>query len=247
MLNIWTIARREYKHYFSSPAAYIVSFVFLLVLGIIFYSNLVNALVNQFQQAAPPGVQIITGPLTTLLFFAMPGITMHLLAEENRLGTVELMLTAPVRDWELVVGKWLGGFLFVLTIILATGIFPLILQLMTQPGIDRGPFLAGYLGIILYSAALVSLGVAISSFFTNQVAAFFLSLGVFLGLFLLSMPIQAAGGTGGELLRYLDFSEHFYNSLYEGVIQLSDIVYYLSVTALGLFIGTMAIEIRRWR
>ncbi len=248
MRNIWTIARREYKHYYSSPAAYIISFVFLLVLGIIFYANLGSALVQQqYQQSTPPGIQIIIGPLVTLFFFTIPGLTMNLLSEERRLGTLELMLTYPVKDWELIVGKWLGGFMFVLTVILCTAVYPIILQFMTQGGLDRGLVFTGYLGIILFSAALVALGVAVSSFFSNQVAAFFASLGVFMALWLISLPIQAMGSSSGALIQYLDFSNHFYNSLYEGVFQLSDVVYYLSVTALGLFVGTVVTEIRRWR
>ncbi len=250
MRNIWTIASREYKHYFTSPAAYIVAFVFLLVLGILFYANLGSVLMQQqYGYATPPSVQIVVGPLTTLFFFTMAGLTMHLLTEERRLGTLEILLTAPVQDWELIVGKWLGGFFFVLTIIAVSGVYPLLLQLMTQGGIDKGIVLSGYLGIILFSAALVSLGVAISSFFSNQVASFFASLGVFLVLWLISAPIQAMGSTSGlgEFLKYIDFSNHFYTNFYEGVFVLSDLVYYLSVTALGLFVGTVVTEIRRWR
>lgn len=247
MSNIWTIARREYKLYFSTPAAYMVAFLILLVLGLLFYANVAAAVVQQAQGATPPGVQVVFGPMTTLLLFAMPAITMRLLAEESRLGTIELLLTAPVRDWEVIVGKWLGGLLFILTIVAVTWIFPIVLNALTSPGIDQGPLVTGYLGIALFSAALLAIGVMISSFFTNQVAAFFATLGVFLLLWLVNVPAQAMGGTGSELVRYLDFSEHFYNSLYQGIIQLSDVVYYLSVTALALFIGTMSVEMRRWR
>jgi ABC-2 type transport system permease protein len=107
MRNVWTIASREYKQYFASPAAYLVAFMFLLILGILFYANILNAMVQQF----PPTVQVILGPLVTILLFATPAITMRLLADEQRLGTMELLLTAPVRDWELVVGKcWVVSF-----------------------------------------------------------------------------------------------------------------------------------------
>ncbi len=247
MRNVWVIARREYKLYFSSPAAYMVAFMVLLVIGLIFYANVVAALVQSSQGYPPPGVQVVLSPMVTVLLFTTPAVTMRLMAEESRLGTIELLLTSPVRDWELIVGKWLGGFLFLLTIIAITFIFPIVLNLMTQPGIDQGPLVSGYLGVILFSAALIAIGVAISSFFRNQIAAFFATLVIFLLLWLISMPSQALGGGGGELLRYLDFSEHFYNTLYQGIIQLSDVIYYLSMTALALFIGTMAVEVRRWR
>lgn len=243
MRNVWTLASREYKLYFASPAAYLVAFMTLLILGLIFYANILGAMV----QGSPPGIQAILGPLTTILLFATPAITMRLLAEEQRLGTMELLLTAPVRDWELVVGKWLGGFLFMLTILALTWLYPIFLNRIVTPGIDQGPLLTGYLGIVLITAALVAIGVAISALFSNQIAVFFLTLGVFLVLWLVSMPSQAMGaGAGSELLRYLDLSEHFYNTLYQGIIDLRDIVYYLSVTALALFVGTLLVETRRW-
>lgn len=243
MRNIWTISIREYRQFFGTPAAYLVAFMMMLILGIIFYANVVAAMLQQF----PPSVQVVLGPMVTILLFATPAITMRLLAEEQRLGTMELLLTAPVRDWELVIGKWLGGFLFMLTIIAITWIYPIYLNTIVDPGIDQGPLVSGYLGIILFSAALVAIGVAISSLFNNQIAAFFLTLGVYLLIWLIGIPSQAAGGAGSELLRYLDFSEHYYNTFYRGIIDLSDVIYYLSVTALALLLGSVSVETRRWR
>jgi ABC-2 type transport system permease protein len=243
MRNIWIIGKREYNHYFASPAAYVVAFIFLLVVGIIFYANIAAA---SFQQQAP-GVDIVIGPMITLLLFGTAAITMRLIAEEQRMGTIELLLTAPIRDYELVVGKWLGGFMFMLTLVVTTWIFPLILNLLVDPGIDQGPLISGYLGVILICGSLISIGVAISSLFSNQIAAFFATLGVFLILWLVSLPSQAVGAAGGNLLSYLDFSEHFFNTLYQGVIDLRDVVYYLSLTALSLFLGSVIVETRRWR
>ncbi|MEJ2353027.1 MAG: ABC transporter permease subunit [Anaerolineales bacterium] len=243
MRNIWTIARREYKLYFSTPAAYMVAFMILLVLGVIFYANLTAA---ALQQSAPT-VETIIGPFITLLLFGTPAITMRLIAEEQRMGTIELLLTAPVRDYEMVLGKWLGGFLFMLTLIAVTLVFPLILNAMVDPGIDQGPLLSGYLGLVLISASLVAVGVAVSSLFSNQIAAFFATIGVYLVLWLVSLPSQSMGAFGSDFLRYLDFSEHFYNTLFRGIIDLRDITYYVSLTALSLFLGSVAVETRRWR
>jgi len=243
MRNIWTLAAREFKQYFASPAAYLVAAMLLVVMGIIFYTNVVGAIINQF----PPTTQVVLGPLVTLLLFATPAITMRLLAEEQRQGTMELLLTAPVRDFELVVGKWLGGFMFMLSILAMTWLYPIFLNQIVDPGIDQGLLVSGYLGVILFTAALVAIGVAVSSLFSNQIAVFFTTLGVFLILWLVSLPAQAMGAAGGEIMRYLDASEHFYTTFYQGVIDLSDIVYFLSVTALALFVGTMSIEYRRWR
>ena len=247
MRNIWTIAKREYKIYFSSPLAYMVMLIILGVVAIIFAYNVYNMTANSFGFSQVPDITIFTGPMAFMLLFSVPTLTMRLLADEHRMGTLELMLTAHVRDWELVVGKWLGSFLFVLTMIGISLIFPFILNSMVDPGIDQQLMLSSYLGIILVSAAFLSIGVSISAMFSNQFSAFFLTMGVLVILwFLIGIPAQLFF-TGGEIFNYLDMNSRFYNSLNQGIINLSDIVYLLSVTALGLFIGTVAIETRRWR
>ncbi len=247
MRNIWTIAKREYKIYFSSPLAYIVMLIIFAVVGGIFALNVINLTSNPFGMGPPPDATIVTGPMAFMLVFSAPALTMRLLADEQRMGTLELMLTAPVRDWELVVGKWFGSFLFVLTIIGFSLVFPLILNGMIDPGLDQQLMLSSYLGIILISAAFLSIGVSISAMFSNQFAAFFLSMGVLVILwFLIGIPAQIFF-TGGEIFDYLNMNARFYNSLNQGVINLSDIVYFLSVTALGLLIGSVAVETRRWR
>jgi ABC-2 type transport system permease protein len=243
MRNIWTIASREYKLYFATPAAYIVAFVMLLVLGLLFYANVVSAMLNQFA----PGIQIVLGPLMTVLLFVTPAVTMRLLADEQRLGTMELLLTAPIRDWELIVGKWLGGFLFLFTIVTITWLYPIFLNQLVDPGIDQGPLVTGYLGVTLFIAALVAVGVAVSALFSNQIAVFFGTLGVYLLLWLISAPAQAMGAAGGEVMRYLDIREHFFNTFYRGIIDTSDIIYFLSLIALALFLGSVTVESRRWR
>jgi ABC-2 type transport system permease protein len=247
MRNIWTIAKREYKIYFSSPLAYIVMLIILGVIGAIFALNLINLTSNPFGQNQAPDISIVTGPMAFLLVFSAPALTMRLLADEQRMGTLELMLTAPVRDWELVVGKWLGSFLFVLTIIAITFVFPFVLNTMVTPGIDQQMMLSSYLGIILVAAAFLSIGVSISAMFSNQFAAFFLSMGLLVILwFLIGIPAQILF-SGAGIFDYLNMNSRFYNSLNQGIINLSDIVYFLSVTALGLFIGSIATESRRWR
>src|SRR5512133_2503951 len=139
MGNIWTIAKREYKHYFSSPVAYVIAFMILLILGILFYGNLLGSILQQ----VPPTVQIVLGPLVTLFLFTIPAVTMRTLAEEQRMGTLEILLTAPVRDWELVCGKWLGALLFLLTIVLVTWLYPILMNRIVSPGIDQGLLVSG--------------------------------------------------------------------------------------------------------
>jgi len=246
MRNIWVIAEKEYKHFFVSPIAYAIAFMILIIEGILFYSNISYASLQQYA----PSIQIVIGPLVTLLLFTSSAVTMRTLAEETKTGTLEILLTAPVRDWEVVVGKWLGGVLFLLTILLATWIFAIILNQVVEPGIDQGLMLANYLGLFLMSAGFLAIGVMASSFFSNQIAAFFVSLGLILGLWMIGVPAQAmgtSGGAGADLLRYLDMSEHFYSTFYRGVIALKDIIYYLSLIALALFLGAVSVETRRWR
>jgi ABC-2 type transport system permease protein len=247
MNNIWTIAKREYKLYFASPVAYLMTFFILLVVGAIFYFfGLERA---ALQSGYVPGVDIVLGPMATMLIFITPAITTRLLAEEQRIGTIELLLTAPVRDWELVVGKWLGGFLLLATIIAITLVYPMILHQMVEPGIDQGPLITGYLGILLMSAALVAIGVFISSLFNNQIAAFVATLGVMIFMWWIITPIgqvMGAASSLSELIIYLGLQEHIYTNLIIGILDLKDVTYFLSLTALSLFFGTMSVEIRRW-
>jgi ABC-2 type transport system permease protein len=243
MRNIWTIGIREYKHYFSSPIAYAVAFVIMLIVGILFYVNLVS----YANYGMAPGIQIVIGPLVTLLLFTTPAVTMNTMADEQKTGTLELLLTAPVRDYEIIVGKWFGGFLFILTILLASWIFPIILNQLVSPGIDQGELLASYLGLALMCAAFVAIGIAASSLFSNQIAAFFLTLGIIMALWMVSYPAQSMGAGGGEIVRYLDLGEHFYSTFYKGLIDLKDVIYYLSLTAVSLFLGSVSVESRRWR
>jgi ABC-2 type transport system permease protein len=248
MRNIWIIAKREYNHYFISPIAYVVAFMILLTVGIIFAINIFYFMQNAFQAFGQvPDISPITGAFGFLLVLSIPAITMRLLADEARMGTLELLLTAPVRDFELVAGKWLGGLLFMLTILAVTLVYPLILNNLVTPGIDQQLVMSSYLGVILVTASFLALGVGISAVFTNQVAAFFVTLSVFVFLWwLIGFPAQVLQGSASEVFRYLDMKTHFYDALNLGSIRLSNLVYFLSLIALGLFTGTTAIEIRRW-
>lgn len=248
MRNIWIIAKREYDHYFISPIAYVVAFMILLTTGIIFAINILYFIQNAFQTFGQvPDIGPITGAFGFLLVLSVPAITMRLLADEARMGTLELLLTAPVRDFELVAGKWLGGFLFILTILAVTLVYPLILNNLVSPGIDQQLVISAYLGVILVAASFLALGVGISAIFTNQVAAFFITLSVFVFLWwLIGFPAQMLQGTASEVFRYLSMQTHFYEAFNRGSVYLTDIIYFLSLIALGLFIGTAAIETRRW-
>jgi len=247
MRNIWTIAKREYDNYFNSPLAYVVAFSILLPMGI--YFSLIMFVSSQ--QAMMGGPAPESAPINWLFVFLMiflsPALTMRLLSDEARMGTLELLLTAPIRDFELVAGKWLGALTFVLAIGALTLVFPLIINNYVTPGIDWMVILSSYIGMVLICAALIALGTGVSAIFTNQFAAFFVTLGLFFFLwFMVSLPASYLQ-EGGDVLNYLSLSTHFSQSMNNGTINLGDIVYYLSLVALGLFTGTTAVEIRRWR
>jgi ABC-2 type transport system permease protein len=255
MRNVWTIAWKEFKLYFSTPIFYVIATMVFLFLGIIFSMDLIQTISNSSSTQTLDG-QVMLGPLLTILLFATPAITMRLLAEENSLGTIELMLTAPVRDAELIIGKWLGATLFVSVLIGLTWIYPIFLHAITKPnGIDQGPLVSSYIVLLLLVGALVSIGVCVSAPFKNVTAAFFASLVVSLGLWVSGLGASAmsyAGGTGGTslwgtILQYIDFTSHFYNTAYAGRLDLQDIVFYVSIIVLMLFFATRIIESRRWR
>lgn len=248
MKNIWIIAKREYDNYFNSPLAYVVAFAVLLPLGIYFSLILYGSAQSAFMGGgAAPNSTPINWLFVFLMVFLSPALTMRLLSDEARMGTLELMLTAPIRDFELVAGKWLGAMMFVLSLALITLVFPIILENLVLPGIDWKLVISSYIGLILVCGAMLALGVGISAVFTNQFAAFFTTLGLFFFLwFMISLPASFLQG-GGEFLNYLSLSFHFAQNLNNGSMTLGGITYYLSLIALGLFIGTTAIEIRRWR
>jgi len=247
MRNVWIIARKEYKSFFASPIAYAVAFVFMFVLGYEFFRSMNQAFVQATYQNSAPTVQFITYWIFTLLWIILPAVTMRTIAEEMRMGTMELLLTAPVKDWELVVGKWLGAFLFILSILAITFIFPIILNSLVKPGIDQGILLAGYLGLILIVGCLTAIGVFISSLVNNQVVVFVITLAVIILLLVVNPSLSTTGGLGNQILTYVNFIGHFSGTFFQGTIDVSDIVYYLSLTSLALFLGTVTVEMKRWR
>jgi ABC-2 type transport system permease protein len=248
MRNVWTIARREIRLYFNSPVAYIIGLLILLITGIYFVLVIYLASSSAYYSgyATAPGPDLVIGLMVFLFLFAVPALSMRLMADEHRNGTLELLLTAPIHEWELIIGKWLGSFLFVLLIIAITFVYPIALNFLVTPGIDQGLMMANFTAITLVAAAFLAIGTAISSFFNNQFAAFFATLAtLFILWIVIGWPSAVMQGSGG-IFDYLSMSKHF-GSMQSGVIALADIVYYLSLTALGLFLGTVAVEVRRWK
>ena len=204
---------------------------------------------NAFQNfGSVPDFGPISGSYTFLLVLSTPALTMRLISDEARMGTLELLLTAPIRDVELVIGKWLGAMLYILSVLVITLVYPIILSRFVTPGIDWNVVLTSYLGMILLSGVFLALGTAVSAMFSNQVTAFFVTLALFITLWwLIGFPASVVSGSGAAFFNYLDLKTHFYGTLDAGSINLSDIVYPISLIALGIFTGTIAVEMRRLR
>ncbi len=242
MRNVWTIAKREFNMYFASPVAYALGFGVLLVMGLFFNDSLAGA-----AQGGSPDMTQTLGIFVTLMLFMTPAITMRLMAEEQRTGTIELLLTAPLREWELVLGKWLAALGFVGLLIAVTLIYVLILARLTVPGLDLGALAALYLGVLLLVGAMLAVGLFISTLFTNQIAAFFAIIGATLLLWIVDLPFRTATGLAGEVFRYLAFPTHIYDNFFSGVVDLNDVVYFVSVMVFFLFLAARSVESRRWR
>ncbi|HZU06738.1 MAG TPA: ABC transporter permease [Chloroflexota bacterium] len=236
MSNIWAIAQRELQSYFVSPLAYIIGFFFLLASGLLF------ALILGLSSEAT--LRPLFGQLAVILLFIAPALTMRLLAEEQRTGTLELLLTAPVRDSELVLGKFLGVFLLLLALLAVTLVYPAILFLAGNP--DRGPILSGYLGVILLGAAFLAVGLFASSLTQNQIIAYLLAFVLLLLLWLADGMGNFTGGRIGDLFRFLSVTRHF-DEFPRGIIDTRHVVYFLSVIAAALFFTVLSVQARRWR
>jgi ABC-2 type transport system permease protein len=244
MRNIWIVAKKELSQYFISPIAYSVAVLLLSIVGILFTFTFLNF--NDTNTSAPDARNIAFAIAFLLMLFT-PALTMRLVADEIRMGTMELLLTAPLRDYEMVVGKWLGAFLFILLLIATTLIFPIMINARVDPGIDQLLLISNYVGVILVAAALLGLGVGISAIFSNQIAAFFTTMTLFIILWwLIGAPANIIP-QGSEIFKYLSMSTQFQDNFIQGSVSPSSIVYFLSLTGLGLFIGSVAVEIRRWR
>jgi ABC-2 type transport system permease protein len=248
MRNIWTIAKREFNLYFVSPVAYAVIFTFLIVLGLIFSGQLGFA-TSGFAGSgqAPQFVQWVLAPFVTLMLFMTPAITMRLMSEEQRTGTLELLLTAPLREWELVLGKWLASFAFVVVAIFVTMLYALVVNNYTTPGLDWSAVIVAYVGLFFMSAAMLAIGTFASSLFSNQIASFFITLALLLSLWIVGFLFQNQTGLMAEVINYLDLSGRVYNNFFSGVIDSTDLVYFLSVAVFFLFLATRVVESRRWR
>jgi len=255
MNNIIAIAHKELRGYFASPIAYIVLGLFALTFGFFFWV-FVQAFDQQSMQAAMGGPsasmnvneQLISPAFqnTMVVFlFILPMITMRIYAEEKRSGTIELLLTAPLTDVEIVLGKFLGAMLLYASLLAVTLIHVAVLFVIGSPEI--WPIVTAYLGMLLMGGCFISVGLFISSLTKNQIVAGMLTFVIFLMLWVISWPASfMTGTTTPAVLRYLSVVEHL-GDFMRGVIDTTHLVYYTSFIAFGLFLTIRSVDTERWR
>jgi ABC-2 type transport system permease protein len=237
MRNVLAIARKEIRSYFASPTAYVVTAVILVISAAFQWAQLLGG-------QAGANLFNLFGPLQIILIFLAPAITMRLFAEEQSSGTIELLLTSPVREWEVVIGKYLAALTLFLLIVVLTMWNLVLLFIYGSP--DIGPIISGYLGLILTGAAFLAVGMLTSTFTKNQIVSWVVSIGVLLLLLLIPNIARLAPPPADIIIRYLSFSEHS-GALTRGLIEVRDLVYYISFIAVFLFLTMRSLETRRWR
>lgn len=229
MKQIWTISKRELQSFFDSLMAYIMLIAFLGFSG--FFTWLYGQDVFFVKQAS---LQSFFGIAYWTLFFFIPALTMRLFAEENKSGTIELLLTKPITDWQLVLGKFLSTFLLIIIALALT--LPYYITVANLGPIDHGAIWTGYLGLILMSAAYISIGIFASSVTNNQIVSFLLAM--FLGIFFQIIFTMLAGNFSGifaEILHFLSVSTHF-ESITRGVVDSKDLIFFVTFVFLGLIL-----------
>lgn len=251
--NILAIAGKELRAYFASPIAYVIIGLFALLFGWFFYVYL-HVFVEQSQRMAMMGggnvnvnEQMIRGVLqnaAVIILFVMPMITMRTYSEEKRSGTIELLLTSPLTDLEIIVGKFLGAMGLFCAMLLVTMIDVAILFRLGNP--EWRPVAAGYLGLLLMGGCFISVGLLISSLTKNQIVAGFMTFAVFLMLWVINWLADSAGPTGRAVLSFLSITDHF-DDFTKGIIDTKHLVYYLSFITFGLFLTAKSVDSERWR
>ncbi len=232
MHNIWILAKRELQTFFDSLIAYILLIAFLGITG--FFTWILGSDIFLIGQVTlQPFFQVAFWTL----FFFIPALTMRMIAEEKKTGTLESLLTRAVNDWQVVIGKYLACLMLIGLTLAATIPFYLVMSWLGP--MDHGAAFCGYLGLMLLSSAYISIGIFASGLTNNQIVAFLLSL--FIGFtFLLLFDIIATSVSGvlGSLIHFLSFSAHF-ESISRGVIDSRDVIFFVSLTFLGLILAEM--------
>ena len=254
-MRIWPIVKKEMRIYFTSPVAWVIITIFLVIAGYFFYNIFAFYTLASMQSAMNPQMgrdlnvtDSVLRPLfsnvSVILLLLMPLITMRLFAEERRSGTIELLLTYPVRDGAVLVGKYLAALAVYVIMLALTLLYPAIVFYFVR--LEWGPLLTGYLGLLLMGATFLAVGIFASSLTENQIVASITTFGVLLILWVIGWSAEYVGGTWGRVLSHLSLLDHF-DTFARGVLDTKDVIYYVDVTVVALFLTLRSLEARRWK
>ena len=254
MRNAWSIYRKELKSYYASPIAYLLMAVFALIFGYFFYAATAifvsRGMESQMMGRSMPMdmnewvIRPLLMNVSVIALFVIPMITMRLFAEEKRSGTIELLLTSPVRDMEIILGKWFAALTLLAGILGVSALNLVFLFIHGKP--DWRPVLIGYLGLLLQGGALLAIGTFISTTTKNQIIAGGATFAACLLLWILDWSSSYETTAWAKVLSYLSVVTHF-EPFSKGVLDTKDVIFYLSVIVLGLFLTARSMESLRWR
>src|SRR6185369_7596785 len=258
MKGIIAVYRREVGSYFVSPVAYIVVGLFLLVCGWFFYRILtffilqsVTAQMRSGQFGAPPPmdvpglvIQAFFGNVSFIVLFLLPMLTMGIYAEERKRGTMELLMTSPLTEFQIVFGKFLAGLSLFLVMIAPTMVYLIIMSFYAEPGIPWSVLFSGYLGLVLLGSVLVALGGLISSLTESQIIAGVSTFAVFLLLWVLDLGAGESSTTWSDIVQYFSILHHF-DDFSHGVIDTANVIFYVSLAAVGIFLTQRSLDSMR--
>lgn len=253
MRNILAVAGKEVRGYFTSPIAYIVIGFFALLFGYFFYVLLSFFERQSMQMMMGQGGsmninQMMIAPLlmnvSVIMLFTLPMVTMRTYSEEKRSGTIELLLTSPLTDWQIILGKFLGAMTLLAAMLGVTLIHTGILFIFGNP--EWKPILTAYLGMLLMGGCFISLGLFISSLTKNQIVAGMITFAAFLMFWVVNWMGSFVGPTSQAVLAHLSITDHF-DDFAKGVIDTKHLVYYLSFIGFSLFLTAKSVDSERWR
>jgi len=254
MRNVWIICQKELRTYFVSPIAYILFIIYAAIFGFFFW-NMVGAFVCYGMESQMRGetfpmnindqvIRQLFGNINVINLLIIPLMTMRLFAEEKRNGTIELLATSPIRDGEVILGKWLASVILYAAMLLFTCLNFLFLFKYGNP--DWKPMAISLLGVLLQAAALLAIGMFISTLTRNQIIAGAVTFGVCLLIFVLGWVGEFQYSTWAQVMTYMSTTTHM-QSFLKGVIDTKDAIYYVSAIFLGLFLTARSLESLRWR
>ena len=236
MKKIWVISKKELVNYFKTPMAYIILILCILIFNLFFF-----LIVDTNQEAS---LRDVFQVMQFMLLFFVPFLTMKIFAEEKLLGTMEFLTTTPTTITEIVLGKYLGSFLFFMVLVLLTGVYYLIMEYFGA--IDGMAVVCGYIGFILEGALFIAIGIMASSWTQNQIVAAVSSYTILFALYFASSLTKYVSGPLEEILRYVSVASHTEN-FSVGLIHLSDLVYYITGIVLCLMLTRLSLRSHFWK